>query len=434
MGHFDLEFLSLYHFHKFYKDFVMKNKNKNKKRNKKWLKLRHKVVTNILRPFVHLYCRFKYGARIRKFNDPKKRPYLIIYNHQTAFDQFFVGLSFKQPVYYVASEDLFSNGFISKLINFLVAPIPIKKSTTDVRAVIDSKKVAKEGGTIAIAPEGNRTFSGETGYIKPAIAPFVKALGLPLAIYTIDGGFGVHPRWSDVIRKGKMECYVSKVIEPEEYNSYDNDTLYNLICSELYHNENKLDECFVHKKSAEYLERAMYFCPDCGFSEWKSKGEIITCQKCGKRVKYLSTKELIGIDCTFPYRFISDWYNAQCDYVINTDLSNFDNTPIYQDFVTSYSQVIPYKKKIKLAKNATLSMFADKYTIHNETYDLSLFFDEITAVSVLGRNKLNIYVGSDIFQIKTKNKRFNALKYMNIYYHATNVLKGIEENGKLLGI
>jgi 1-acyl-sn-glycerol-3-phosphate acyltransferase len=407
---------------------------KNKKKKKKWIKFRHKVVRNLAWLVIYPYAKLKYGMKIHKFKDENKRAYFILYNHQTAFDQFFVGMAFKQPIYYIASEDLFSNGFTSSLIKYLVAPIPIKKSMTDVRAVIDSKKVAKEGGSIAVAPEGNRTFSGETGYIKPAIAQMVKALNLPLVIYNLDGGYGVHPRWSDVVRKGKMDCYVSKVIEPDEYNSLSNDELYELICKELYHNECTVDNLYPHKKSCEYLERAMYYCPDCGFSEWESKGQKISCKKCGKQVKYLATKELEGVNCDFPYRFISEWYNAQCDYVINSDLSSYADIPVYSDVVTNYNQVVPYKKKIKIAKNINFSVYSDRYTIKNNTFDVTIPFDSITAVSVLGRNKLNIYIGSEIYQIKTKNKRFNALKYMNIYYHSVNVSKGVLEHGKLLGI
>ena len=407
---------------------------KNNKKKKKWLKLRHKIVRVVAGWIIMSYSKIKYGMKIHKFKNEQKRPYLILYNHQTAFDQFFVGFAFKQPIYYIASEDLFSNGLTSKLIKYLVAPIPIKKSMTDVKAVIDSKRVAKEGGSIAVAPEGNRTFSGETGYIKPAIAQFVKALNLPLIIYILDGGYGVHPRWSDVVRKGKMDCYVSKVIEPEEYNTLSNDELYDLICKELYHNECKLDYCYKHSKSAEYLERAMFYCPDCGFSEWESKGQVISCKKCGNQVKYLDTKELIGTNCNFPYKFISEWYNAQCDFVISSNLSAYTDRPIYSDLVTSYSQVIPYKKKIKLAKNVLFAVYNDRYCVSNDKYSVTIPFDKITAVSVLGRNKLNIYVCSEIFQIKTKDKRFNALKYMNLYYHSSNLTKGVIENGKLLGI
>ena len=99
---------------------------------------------------------------------------LILSNHQTAFDQFFVGMSFKKAVYFLASEDIFSNGWISSVIRWLVAPIPIKKQTTDVSAVMNCIRVAKEGGTIALAPEGNRTYDGRTVNINPAIAKLAK--------------------------------------------------------------------------------------------------------------------------------------------------------------------------------------------------------------------------------------------------------------------
>ena len=61
-------------------------------------------------------------------------------------------------------------GPLSALIRYLVAPIPIQKQATDVAAVMTCICLAREGGTIAIAPEGNRTYSGKTVYINPAIA------------------------------------------------------------------------------------------------------------------------------------------------------------------------------------------------------------------------------------------------------------------------
>ena len=90
-------------------------------KKKKWLKFRHRVVRVVLGPPLHLYCRLAYGIRITKFREQEKRPYLILMNHQTAFDQFFVGLAFRGPVYYVASEDLFSKGWVSSLIRWLAS-------------------------------------------------------------------------------------------------------------------------------------------------------------------------------------------------------------------------------------------------------------------------------------------------------------------------
>jgi 1-acyl-sn-glycerol-3-phosphate acyltransferase len=159
-----------------------------KRKKKQWTKFRHRVIRNLAYAVLYPYTRIKYGARIEKFREKQKRQYLIAFNHQTAADQFIVGSAFKGAVYYVASEDILTNGFISRLLSWAVAPIPIKKQATDVGAVLNCKRVAKEGGTIALAPEGNRTYSGKTGYIKPAIVAFVRTLKLPLVLYRIEGG------------------------------------------------------------------------------------------------------------------------------------------------------------------------------------------------------------------------------------------------------
>ena len=203
------------------------------KKDTTWIKFRHKVILRLLAPTFGLYVRWKYGITIQPFKQQGDRPYLIIMNHQTAYDQFFVSLTFHRPVYYIASEDLFSMGWLSNLIRWLVAPIPIKKQTTDIQAVKTCIKVAREGGTICLAPEGNRTFHGKTLYMNPSIASLVQKLGLPLVIFRIEGGYGVHPRWSDVVRKGKMRSYVSRVIEPEEYKAMSRAELFALIEKEL---------------------------------------------------------------------------------------------------------------------------------------------------------------------------------------------------------
>jgi 1-acyl-sn-glycerol-3-phosphate acyltransferase len=77
----------------------------------------------------------KYRIKIEKFKEQEKRPYLLLLNHQTPFDQFFVGISFRGPVYYLATEDIFSKGWVSSIINYVIAPIPIKKQTTDIKAI-----------------------------------------------------------------------------------------------------------------------------------------------------------------------------------------------------------------------------------------------------------------------------------------------------------
>ena len=405
---------------------------KKKKKRKKWMKFRHRVVRTFLGCFIGPYTKLKYGVKIDKFKEEGKRPYLILYNHQTAFDQFMVGLAFRQPVYYVASEDLFSNGFVSSVIRYLVEPIPIKKQATDVTAVMTCMRLAKEGGTIAIAPEGNRTYSGETVYISPAIAGLAKNIKLPIALYRIEGGYGVQPRWSDKVRRGKMHTYVSRVIEPEEYADLSNEELFEIIKSELTVKEGVADAHFYSGKKAEYLERAMYVCPDCGLSVFESHGNEITCTKCNKTITYGTDKTLTGIGFEFPFRFVSEWYAYQNQFVSTLDLAPYTDVPLYCD-TAKLSEVIVYKKKQLIKETAEIKLYGNRIVIEEGSpEELVLPFDEISAMSVLGRNKLNIYHDKKIYQLKS-TPRFNALKYVNMYHHYKNKNKE-DANEEFLGL
>ena len=405
---------------------------KENKKNKRWCYPRHGIVRNILFAILSPVARIKYGVRIERFKEQGDRQYLILFNHQTAFDQFFVGMCFRGPVYYVASEDLFSNGLVSSIIRYLVAPIPIKKQTTDVHAVINCMRVANEGGTIALAPEGNRTYSGKTEYMNPSISMLVRKLKLPIAFVRIEGGYGVQPRWSDVTRKGKMRTYVSRVIEPEEYVSLSNDEIYALVQKELFVDEARDDRTFLSKKSAEYLERAMYVCPHCGLSEFESHKDVIECKKCHVKVRYLASTALEGVDQPFPYPFVSDWYDAQCEFVNDFDTSAHTEEPLYRD-TAQFSEVIVYKTKRVLDKKASIVLYGDRITVNEGSENAYTFsFADVTAVTVLGKNKVNIYHNKQVFQIKG-SKRFNALRYVNLCYRHKNILKG-EYDGSFLGL
>lgn len=398
-----------------------------KSKKKKWMKFRHKLIVPLAGPVIGAWCRMKLGITIEKFKGDKKRPYLILYNHQTAFDQFFVGLSFMKPIYYLATEDIFSKGFVSSLLRWAVAPIPIKKQTTDLTAVKNCLRVAREGGNICIAPEGNRTYSGRTEYMSPAIAAMAKKLKLPIALYRIEGGYGVQPRWSDGIRKGKMKGYVAQVIEPEEYANLTPDELFTLIEQGLFVDENKADGVFRSAKRGEYLERAIYYCPFCGLSEFHSQGAEMVCKHCGKTVIYGENKAITGLNCQFPYSFVGQWYDAQEEFMNHLNLVEQANTLFYNQQVELWDVEVR-KKKTCLGKNLSMKVYGNRFEIGERV----LPFEEITAVAVLGRNKLNIYYGDNVWQLRG-GKRWNALKNVHFYHRYKNIIKG-EESSAFLGL
>lgn len=404
---------------------------KKKKKTQKWVKRRHRIFRYILAVLLIPYIKWKYHVKVERFKASKKQPYLILMNHQTAYDQFFVGMAFNRPVYFVASEDLFSKGFISSVIRFLVEPIPIKKQTTDVRAIMNCLKVAREGGTIAMAPEGNRTFSGKLETINPSVAPLARKLNMPIALLRIEGGYGIDPRWAGAVRKGKMRAYVSRVIEPEEYATMSDEQLYEAIREGLDVNEGRVCGEYRHKRLAEYMERLVYVCPECGLTTFESHFDTVTCKKCGLTVRYLPTKEMVGVGCKFPFRFMTEWYAYQNDFVNALDTSNYCDAPMYED-VAGFSEVIPYKNKVLLQKDAQVRLYGDRIEVFCANGAQVFRFDETSAVTVLGRNKVNIYFDKRVFQLKGP-KPMNGIKYVHMYHRHLNLKKG-ESDVKFLGI
>lgn len=398
-----------------------------KKKTKKWTTPRHQVIRHALYPLIVFLIWVLYGFKVTKFKEENGRQYLILANHQTGFDQFYPSVAFSRPVYYVASEDIFSMGFLSKIIIWLQNPIPIKKQVTDIRAVMNCMKVAKEGGNIGIFPEGNRTFSGETAYINPAIGGLAKKLGLPIAFFKIEGGYGVHPRWSDVRRRGKMRAYVSSVLEPEEYKDFTNEQLYQRICQELYQNETELEGKYFHKKNAEYVERALYVCPHCGITHFESHGDQVTCTSCGRSAKYLPDKKFEG---EYPFENVLEWYRFQQDYVNKLNLLEMTEAPIIQDTCDLYNVEL-YQGKTLAGKGVKMALYGDRIEMTGSV-EKCFRFDETETITILGKNKLNIYHKNVVYQIQS-DKRFNALKYINLFHRYKNITSE-GKNGNFLGL
>ena len=222
-----------------------------------------------------------------------------------------------------------------------------------------------------------------------------------------------------------MRAYVSRIIQPEEYADMSREELYDLLQKELYVDETQNGQEFHHKELAQYIERAMYVCPRCGLSEFHSEKDIVTCKKCGGQIRYLPNQRLEGIDWDFPFPYVAQWYQHQESYVNHIDTFAHLEQPLFED-IADLSLVEPYKKKVPVAKDAHFLLYGNRI----QAGDKTLFFEDISVITVLGKNKLNVYHTDALYQIKG-DCRFNALKYMNLFYRHKNQKAG---QGDFLGI
>jgi len=402
-----------------------KSEAKVKKNRPREVLTRHKIVTGILRPFFILAVKLGTGARCDAFRDVKNRPYLIVYNHLTPWDQFFCGAAFKAPLYYVAMDDIFKAKY-GALLKWLINPIPFRKGAKDTAAVKKCIKIAREGGSICISPEGNRSYDGNLTHIKPSIAKLIKTLKLPVAFFVIDGGYGFNPRWADGKRRGSMRCYVKHVLEPEEYIDLSEDEIYQLIVANLSIPPVKEGDCFRGRNRAEYLERLFFYCPHCGKAEFRSQGAELTCRKCGLTLEYgenlkftVKTSPKDNADFIFPYETVADWYSAQRGFVEAFDLDAAGEDPIFQEKGSLLDATASNRVKT-IIEDGVLRLFNDRLEISKGDEVRTFRLCEIDDAAIVAKKKFSIYCGEITYQFRD-DERFNSIKYVNMIYHYKNV-------------
>lgn len=251
---------------------------------------RHRVVYALLRPLLGIFVFFTFNFRAQRYkNEDKQQPYFILSNHNGALDPFMLAQSFRQPIYFVASDHIFRLGFVSRVITWLVAPIPIVKSAIDIRAIRQILTIQKEGGTVCLFPSGNRSFTGPEMPIPAATGKLVKQLKVPVLLYRFEGGYLTSPRWARSHRKGEMTGRVVRELSPEEIATLSVDAINRILAEALDADpylEPQNQRAFAGRHLAEYLERVLFVCPQCrGLNTLRSAGERLSCA-CGLTVRY----------------------------------------------------------------------------------------------------------------------------------------------------
>ena len=397
-----------------------------REKKEKWTRPRHQASIIFIKILFFFTFRFKYHLKCEKVKD--KRPYLILFNHQTFWDQFFILPCLKSnKIYYLMSDDFDAMGLFSRIIRFSLRCIPFKKASSDINAVKNIFRILKEGASVALSPEGNRTYTGETMNINDSIAKLIKAAKVPVLFLNIHGYYA-YPRFASRGRKANVNVNIKKVLEYDEYKDLSNDELYKLILDNLYVNDYDNPIIVKDRRRAEYLERVLYYCPKCGMTHFHSKGCDVECLTCHEKYHFSETYTFDKGD----YKTVIDWDNYQRKVLLKTKLSDYESDYLitYDDNVR-FSLVIPHKKKEVLFKKCRIEMYKDRLVFIHKEERIEVLFEDILNSGCFGNNKVNLILSDKIYQIKS-DKRFNPLKYVyHIYKYK--IEKGEVQN-EFLGI
>lgn len=275
----------------------------------------HVFFYETFRPLAVLYLKFLFDYKYEKA--PKKgENYIVLSNHVSDYDPFFVAASFRKHMYFVASEHIARWGWLSKLINFLVSPIMRYKGTVATSTAIDILKRVKSGSNVCIFAEGVRTWDGVSSPILPSTAKLIKKAGCGLYTYKIIGGYFASPMWCGANRRrgpvyGAPVNYYSK----EQLQNMSADEIYEAFITDLhedaYERQVKEPKRYPGKNLAEGLENLMFICPSCGQRDaFTSKGNVVHCKHCDLFYTYDEYGMLHGGEFTTVKDF-TDWQKQQ---------------------------------------------------------------------------------------------------------------------------
>lgn len=383
------------------------DKDSTKKKQKHWVKKRHAAVFAFLRfamaPF--LWLRYHYRAEKAPI---RKGPCIVLSNHQATMDPFFISKAFPFQLYFYASDDLF-NLKVSPLIRYLAAPIPKSKSVADLKAVMISLRVLREGGAIGITPEGNRTLSGRQWEMGDSVAKLVKTAKVPLVLFNLCGGYGTDPRWGIKIRRGtKFVGRVRRILTAEEYAGMSDEELFGIIKNELDVDDTLSGERYKSRRRAEYIERALYMCPVCGsIGTIHSHGTGFCCTSCKTEAEY--TEDLKISPPVGGYSRIYEWYEWERQEIVRRILGGEK----ISDGDILFRESVKLQKKIKLPGN-TVTLDKDSLMISGGGTETRYPLAEIDAITAVGKKKFNFYYKGKILQVKG-GKRFCAIKYVHAF-------------------
>lgn len=378
-------------------------------------KFRHRVVYVMLRPLFKVFLKVRFNFQFERFDESTiPGPYLIVGNHTQNLDPVFLALSFQKPIYFVASSMVFNLPVISSLLKYLVAPIPIEKFRSDVKSAKLMLKTLKAGAHVCVFPEGNTSYSGQTGPIDISIAKLAKTAQVPLVFYNLHGGFLTRPRWALNTRKGLLRGAVKTVLMPEEIASLSLEALHEIIIENCTVNDYEImkKHRYQGKNKGLGAESAFYYCPHCqSFDSLHSQQETIFCETCDFKVDVNDYGKFENLFSGTYFDTPIKWMNAQEEALKVKIHQTPSDDIIFKDESLELYEIRPSKPKLKIG-TVQISLNKNTFFIQGSTLDWA-FSNQDLQVAIQMRNNLIIHdKKSHQTYYLIPPKHGNSLKYV----------------------
>ncbi len=370
---------------------------------------RHMGWNHFYRPIVALIGFFKHYKRKGYLKMKKGESYIVLANHQTGLDGILLPYSFQRHLYGVLTDSFLSKGWVAKMFQHQLGLIGKHKGAVDIKANMDMMRCIREGGSLLIFPEGNRSYAEFQFTMTDGFAKFVRFFKKPIVLFNFHGGTGVDPRFAKSRRKGPFYGEIKRILQPEEYANWSDEELYKVIQENLRVYDSESGLLYKSKERAEYLERMFFVCPKCGKVETLySKGNYFYCKECGLKVEYTEDLHLKSDDPEFKFTRLVDWYNYQIRWIKAFEPK--EDEEIFHDEEGAKLYIsVPGKKRQLVAKGPVI-LTKNYIKFAEKTIDIH----KIEIASPINGNNFNFSTEDEDYLVKG-NDRFNPLKFVLMF-------------------
>ena len=377
----------------------------------------HRFTFGLYRTAGKVYAKSYLGFRSKAVTPDVQAPYLILCNSQTLQDALLVRLAFDFPVYCVQTRGQRRNP-VAALSDALTAPIRQKPTpqTWSQSAVQQIKQVMEEGGSVCLFPCGEPNYTHTPKPVSKQTVPLIRALGVPVILYTLHGGVSALPRWGDGRRKGPFIGRCERTLTPEQYAAMSDAELHALLTRTLCVNDKPLGLTYCSNHRAERLERVLYVCPRCReHSGLYTQGNHVSCRACGMTANYTEAGNLVFLNCETPITTLEQWMDYQASWLRNrlNDLSG----DIYTDAGVTILSVDREPADEPLF--GTLYMTREKLLLRFEdgeagTRTVGFALDSVAMLTPCGKTKLSLTTADGTWEI-AGSSGFCAYKYAQLF-------------------
>lgn len=119
-------------------------------------------------------------------NVPAEGAVLLVSNHRSNLDPFFVGSSFTRQIHFMAKAELWRFKPLGRLID-LLGTFPVNRGEADRNAVKRALETLAAGAVVGLFPEGRRQRSAQMGEIRAGVALFALREGVVTLPMMMDG-------------------------------------------------------------------------------------------------------------------------------------------------------------------------------------------------------------------------------------------------------